>query len=74
MKIDEFIVRAFTNNGCYLDKNNILWRIVDDEWVGKRSVWTFDYRACWLEHTTKDNVKSWWCGENADYYEIFKNN
>ena len=28
----------------------------------KRSVWTFDFRACWLEDTTIDNVKSWWCG------------
>lgn len=58
--------------GVFLDKDNIAWKFVGDEWIGKRSVWTYDYRACWLEETTKDNVKSWWCGENADYSEVFK--
>lgn len=56
----------------FLDKNNISWRWVDSEWIGKRSVWTFDFRACWLEETTLENVKSWWCGKEVDYNEIFK--
>lgn len=54
------------------DKNNIGWKWVNNEWIGKRTVWTFDFRACWLEETTLCNVKSWWCGKNADYNEIFK--
>lgn len=59
-------------NGTLLDKNNVMWKFVDDELVGKRSVWTLDWRACWLEDTTIDNVKTWWCdGPEADYEEVF---
>lgn len=54
-----------------LDRNNILWKCVNDKWIGKRSVWTKDWRVCWLEDSSIDNVKSWWCGENADYTEVF---
>lgn len=61
-----------TVGGCFLDSDNILWKIVDGKWIGKRSVWTFDFRACWLEDTTVDNVKTWWCGKDSDYSEIFK--
>lgn len=57
--------------GCILDHNNIEWKLVEGKWIGKRSVWTFDFRACWLEDTTIENVKSWWCGKDADYTEIF---
>lgn len=59
-------------NFRFLDENNISWRWVDNKWIGKRSVWTFDYKACWVEETTIENVKSWWCGKNEDYNEIFK--
>jgi hypothetical protein len=62
------------SRGVFLDKNNIGWRIVDGEWIGKRTVWTYDFRACWLEQTTRENIKSWWCGKDSDYNEIFKNN
>lgn len=56
----------------FLDKKNIVWKWVNNKWIGKRSVWTFDLRACWLEDTTNDNIKSWWCGgKDADYTEIF---
>lgn len=69
----EAIVRAHPHiNGSHLDSNNISWQLVHDEWIGKRSVWTKDNRACWLEQTTADNVKSWWCGKEADYTEVFK--
>ena len=61
--------------GGFLDENNILWKVIGDKWIGKRSVWTYNFRACWLENTTIDNVKSWWCGgKDADYSEIFKRN
>lgn len=53
-----------------LDSDNICWKLIDGNWVGKRSVWTFDNRACWLEDTERLNVKTWWCGEDADYDEI----
>lgn len=69
---------AFVRNGnvanrSYLDGKNINWKVVDDKWIGKRSVWTKDNRACWLEDTTPDNIKSYWCGVDADYTEIFTN-
>ena len=66
----EAIVR--TAGGCMLDANNVVWKLIDGKWIGKRSVWTFDFRSCWLEDTKIDNVKSWWCGgKDADYTEIF---
>ena len=55
----------------YLDTNNILYKFVDGKWIGKRSVWTYDWIACWLEETKIDNIKSWWCGQDADYNETF---
>jgi hypothetical protein len=56
----------------YLDKDNFLFKYVGEKWIGKRSVWTFDRMACWLEDTTIDNVKKWWCGgELANYKETF---
>ena len=62
---------ARTINCRMLDENKINWKIVDNKWIGKRSVWTYDYRSCWLEETTLDNIKSWWLGEDADYNEVF---
>lgn len=67
--ICEAIIRSI--GGTFLDKNNIVWKLIDGEWIGKRSVWTYDFRACWLEDTTNENVKSWWCGKDSDYNEIF---
>ena len=61
-----------TIGGCFLDSSNIVWKSINGEWIGKRSVWTFDFRSCWLEDTINDNVKSWWCGKDSDYKEIFK--
>ena len=75
-EINQTIAKVILNKipaACfYLDKDNILWKTVDGEMIGKRSVWTFDNRACWLQDTKSENVKAWWCGENADYNEIFK--
>jgi len=68
----EVLCRTLKNNPSFLDRNKIVWKIVNGEWIGKRSVWTFDFRACWLEDTTEDNVKSWWCGADSDYKETFK--
>lgn len=71
--IGRALVSIFGETASMLDGNNILWKIVGNEWVGKRSVWTYDRRACWLDETEKENVKSWWCGgEGADYDEVFK--
>lgn len=70
--IAEAVISGLGGSGCFMDKNNIVWKFVNGEWVGKRSVWTFDRRSCWLEDTTVDNVKEWWCGEKSDYNEIFK--
>jgi hypothetical protein len=66
----ECIIRIY--GGEFLDKNNILWKVVNGQWIGKRSVWTKDWRACWLEDTEIDNIESWWSGsKDADYNEIF---
>lgn len=71
--IGEAFARSFGPTVSFLDEKNILWKIINGEYIGKRSVWTFDFRACWLEETEKQNVKSWWAGgENQDYEEIFK--
>ena len=65
MKLDNKIV-------CVLAPDNILWKYINGKWIGKRSVWTFDLRFCWLEDTTIENVKSWWCGgKDADYTVFF---
>lgn len=61
--------------GTFLDSENILWKFHNGEWIGKRSVWTFDFRASWLEDVKSEDIKSWWCGgPDADYNEIFKDN
>lgn len=71
--IGEAGARSNDNKGCFLDGDNFVWKVINGEWIGKRSVWTFDFRACWLEDTVLENVKSWWCGGiDADYLEIFK--
>lgn len=59
-------------NPSFLDSDNILWKVVDGEWIGKRSVFTHDFRACWLEECKEKDVKSWWCGKDSNYSETFK--
>ena len=72
--VGEVICQTYKeHNASLLDENNIIWKLLNNEWIGKRSVWTFDFMSCWLEDTTVSNVKSWWCGgKDADYNEIFK--
>ena len=71
--VGELINKILGGKCCFLDKNNIVWKLINDEWIGKRSVWTKDWRSCWIEDTTIDNVKTWWCGgKDADYTEVFK--
>lgn len=70
--IAEKILRRCNIKGSFLDSQNVLWKLIDNKLVGKRSVWTYDNRACWLEETTPENVKDWWCdGKSADYDELF---
>ena len=70
---NEIIKSILSTNKSYssIDGNNIVWKVIDGQMIGKRSVWTFDWRSCWLEDTTIENVKTWWCGKDADYNEIF---
>tara|TARA_R110000868_G_scaffold100230_1_gene275724 strand:+ start:455 stop:682 length:228 start_codon:yes stop_codon:yes gene_type:complete len=67
----ENLIRRFGENASFLDKDKILWKIINNEWIGKRSVWTVDWEACWLEDITLEDIKSWWCGKDSDYNEIF---
>lgn len=57
-----------------LDKNNISWKKVNGEWLGKRCVsWKDGFAYGWLEDMPKDEkVKYWLHGEDADYNELFK--
>jgi hypothetical protein len=56
----------------FLDKNNILWKFKNDVFIGKRSVFTKNFKSCWLEEVEECDIKSWWCGKDSDYNEIFK--
>ena len=67
----EALVKLAGEKTSMLDANNMVWKIVNGKWMGRRSVWTKDNRACWLQDTTIENVKTWWCGEESDYNEIF---
>ena len=58
--------------GCFLDEKNILWKWVNDEWIGKRSVYTNDLKAKWIEEVEEKEIRSYWCGVNSNYKEIFK--
>jgi hypothetical protein len=67
----EAYIRA-AGKGCVQDENDIVWKIIDGVWMGKRSVGTFDRRRCWLQDTTIDNIKTWGQNaKNADYSENF---
>lgn len=73
--IDSTIVaEAFIRvmGGMFLDENNIIWKIINGELIGKRSVWTHDNRGVWLEDLGDSKIKREWCGENSDYDEIFR--
>lgn len=61
-----------------LDENFISWKYIDGKWIGKRAVTTNTNRACWIDEVNKfdtdkfkDSIKSYSCGEDADYSEIF---
>lgn len=69
MEIDEAIIRLL--GGTILDDNNIVWKIIDNKLTGKRAVFTKDYRFCWLEDTTEDNIKTWYHSKNLNHNEIF---
>jgi hypothetical protein len=58
----------------YLDKNNISWKFIDNEWIGKRCVSSKEgFRYVWLEDVPSDEtVHSYLCGEDKDYNETFK--
>lgn len=71
--VGELISKELKGKCCFLDGNNVLWKLVDNEWIGKRSVYTFQLRACWLEDAKPEDIRDWWCGgKDADYSEIFK--
>lgn len=74
-KVQNMVAESIVNatGGCYLNKDNILWKTIDGEFIGKRSVYTTCLRAVWLEQVEKEclTIRSWWCGEDADYEEIF---
>lgn len=55
----------------YLDKNNILWKIVNGEKIGKRAVYMKNLSCLWLSDVDDiTQIRSYMCGEHADYNEI----
>lgn len=69
--IGQAFVMVFGESASFLDSDNILWKMVEDNWIGKRSVWTKDYRAVWIEETEKENIEKYWCGKESNYSEVF---
>jgi len=69
-KMGEMIARVY--NSTFLDSDKILWKLIDGEWIGKRSVYMKDLSCKWLEDIDVENIKSWWCGKESDYKQIFK--
>jgi len=45
----ELIIRYLIPDSCFLDKNNILWRIVDNKWIGKKAEQHSDLSWKWIE-------------------------
>ena len=56
----------------FLNNDNVLFIPLNGEFIGKRSVWTKDKKAMWLEETTPENIKTYWCGKDADYTQTFE--
>ena len=71
--IGKCVIKAINTNYSLLDEKNILWKFVNDDFIGKRSVLTYDLKICWLEDTKAENVKTWLCGENSDYKQVLNN-
>jgi len=65
------LIEKTGNTHHFLDCKKKLWKLNDGIMIGKRSVWTKDKRCVWLQDTTIENVKTWWCGRESDYNEIF---
>jgi hypothetical protein len=56
----------------YLDKDRVLWFLIDDKLIGKRSVYTNTYASRWIEDVRDgETIKSYPCGKDADYNETF---
>lgn len=43
-------------NTSYFDKNNILWRWVGNDWVGKYAVQTKELSIKWLEEINPEDI------------------
>lgn len=72
-ELDKLMLEIFQKDSekqvSFVDKNNIVWKMIDGKKVGKRAIQTKDLKTCWLEDTTVDNVKLYLHGEDADYNE-----
>lgn len=73
MSINHSFAKMFVGEygGRYLDKNNILWRMIKGEWIGKRAVFTNQFAIVWIEETEEKDIRTYWHGKDADYSEIF---
>lgn len=60
-------------DSSFLDKNNILWKSIDGELLGKRCLTTYKYGNIWYEDLkSEDDVQYWLHNKNCNWEEIFK--
>ncbi len=69
-KIGEAFAKT-QGNASYVTPDNICWKMHEGKWIGKRSVYTHDFRTMWLNEVDVKDIKTWSCGRDADYNEIF---
>tara|TARA_R110000772_G_scaffold148307_2_gene258902 strand:- start:5521 stop:5745 length:225 start_codon:yes stop_codon:yes gene_type:complete len=73
--INNIIAEVITKDtgGCFLDSNNILWKDIKGEWIGKRAIYLKSLRAVWKESIVPtDEIYVLYHGLDADYKEIFR--
>lgn len=67
------LIESVGGGFCYLNIDEILYKSVDGEWIGKRCVTNFKFQSKWKEEVADEDVEYWHKdGKDADYKEIFK--
>lgn len=74
IQIGEAFMRVYGNSCSYEDNNSILWKLIDNELIGKRAVKVGWCTSKWMEDVNdNDIIKYYWKGDkNANYKEVFK--
>ncbi len=71
-KVILIICNEISSPCTYLNKDNILYKLIAGEIVGKRAIQTNTLRHCWLEDINPgETIKSGY-NKNLDYCETFQ--